>query len=113
MTFVDLQRQDPYEPPGHDGVLNRLLAGAAMGTSEVSIWHGVLQPGGGSDEHVHADSAQIYVGLTGTCSVTVESETHELRPMTAVTIGRGVQHRIRNEGETESSLLVVSAPALR
>lgn len=113
MTFVDLSSRPPYEPAGHEGVVNRLLAGRELGTDEVSIWHGALEPGGGSDTHVHARSAQIYVGLTGVCRVVVEDQDHALRPLTAVTIPAGRPHRITNDSEEEATLLVVSAPALR
>lgn len=113
MTFVELDAQPPYEPPGHAGVVNRLLVGRELGTEEVSIWHGVLEPGGGSDVHVHGGSAQVYVGLSGACTVTVDGATHELRPMTTVAIPAGRPHQIRNERDADATLLVVSAPALR
>lgn len=113
MTLTRLHEQPPYEPPGHDGVVNRLLAGAELGTSEVSIWHGRFEPGGESDEHVHAHSAQVYIGLTGRFVVTVGGDTYELAPMWAVTIPAGVPHDVRNATDGEAMLLVVSAPALR
>lgn len=113
MTFVDLYGQPAYEPDGHEGVLNRLLAGRQLGNDRVSIWHGTLQSGGSSDTHVHERSAQIYVGLTGTCTVTVDDQVHDLGPLTAVTISAGRPHRIANDGNEEATLLVVSAPALR
>ena len=102
-----------YEPAGHEGVLNRLLAGRELGTEQVSVWHGTLEPGGGSDTHVHADAAQVYIGLSGPCTVTVGAATHDLGPLTAVTIAPGQPHRIHNHGGEEATLLVVSAPALR
>ena len=113
MTFVDLAAEPGYEPAGHEGVINRLLAGRAHGTPEVSVWHGALHPGGGSDTHVHSESAQVYVGLTGACRVVVEDRDFLLRPLTAVSIPAGRPHRISNDGDAQATLLVVSAPALR
>ena len=113
MTFVDLARQADYEPAGHEGVVNRLLAGAELGTDQVSVWHGALAPGGHSEVHVHRGSVQIYIGLSGKCAVTVEENHFELTPLTAVTIPAGGLHGIRNDGPDEATLLVISAPALR
>ena len=113
MSFADLRTQPPYEPAGHQGVVNRLLAGRALGTDRVSIWHGTVERGGGSDTHVHDGSVQVYVGLSGTCTVTVGDEVHRLGPLTAVTIPAGRPHRITNDGDEDATLLVVSSPALR
>jgi quercetin dioxygenase-like cupin family protein len=112
MTFVNLWDQPGYAPAGHEGVVNRLLAGAALGTDQVSVWHGALAPGGHAETHVHDASVQIYVGLTGTCVVTVEQQRFELEPLTAVTIAAGRPHGIRNDGPEGATLLVISAPAL-
>jgi mannose-6-phosphate isomerase-like protein (cupin superfamily) len=113
MTFVDLAQQPGYAPAGHEGVTNRLLAGRQLGTDQVSVWHGALGPGGHAEVHVHDDSVQIYIGLTGTCTVTVEEERMALTSMTAVTIAAGRPHAIRNDGPHEATLLVISSPALR
>lgn len=113
MTRAELGDATPYEPPGHQGVVNRLLVGRETGVDDVSVWHGTLAPGGGSDVHVHDHSMQIYVGLAGTAIVTVAEVEHPLEAMTTVTIPAATPHSIRNMQEREAALLVISVPALR
>ncbi len=82
LHVVRWKTAEPYVPAGHEGVVNRLLAGKAEGGVEaVSIWHGTLEPGGFAEPHVHERSIQIYVGLSGRMDV----ET----PTGAVSIDRG------------------------
>lgn len=112
-TFVRLEDQPDYRPPGHDRVLNRLLVGRELGTDAVSLWHGRFEPDGASDLHVHETSVQVYVGLAGEFDVTVAGEQHVLVPMSVVTIPAGVEHDIRNRTSGEAEVLVISTPALR
>ncbi len=103
-----------YEPAGHHGVINRLLAGIGRGgVGAVSVWHGSLEPGGGSDLHVHDGSAQIYVGLTGLLTVTNGVTAVPLEPGDAVIIPAGERHDIHNRSDEKATLLVVSAPSLK
>lgn len=113
MTFTDLRSQPAYAPAGHAGVVNRLLVGAELGTDQLSIWHGAFAPAGASDLHVHEGVVQVYIGLSGRFTVTVDGVAHTLEPMTSVTIPTGVAHEIRSDHDGEATLLVVSAPALR
>lgn len=113
MTPVEFRDATPYEPPGHHGVVNRLLVGRETGVEDVSVWHGTLAPGGGSDVHVHQDSVQIYVGLAGGATVTVADVEHRLESLTTITIPAATPHSIRNEEDREAALLVISVPALR
>lgn len=106
---------EPYVPEGHHGVVNRLLVGLAEGgVSEVSVWHGRLEPGGGADPHVHQGSLQIYVGMTGEFMVsTGDGAGKTLGPGDAIVIPAGVEHDLENQGGTVATLLVISSPALR
>jgi mannose-6-phosphate isomerase-like protein (cupin superfamily) len=105
----------PYGPAGHHGAVNRLLVGLAKGgVSEVSVWHGRLQPGGGADPHAHQDSLQIYVGMSGAFAVSTDDGVGTtLGPGDAIVIPAGGGHDIENRGEVDATLLVISSPALR
>lgn len=110
-VFEDL---DEYLPAGHDGVVNRLLAGRSLGDGEsVSIWHGRFEPGGTSSLHVHADSLQIYITLVGEMVVGDEVSESVLQPLATAVIAAGSPHFIDNRSEAPAEVLVVSLPALR
>jgi mannose-6-phosphate isomerase-like protein (cupin superfamily) len=114
MELFRFSESDPYEPPGHHGVVNRLLSGIGRGgTSEVSVWHGSLEPAGGSDLHVHEGSMQIYFGLTGRLIVTNGDTSFPLEPNDVVLIRAGETHDIQNQSGEVATLLVISAPALK
>jgi quercetin dioxygenase-like cupin family protein len=114
MRVVDFDATEPYEPSGHTGVVNRLLTGIeTSGLREVSVWHGTIEPGGGSDQHVHERSVQIYVGLSGTLAIIVPTGTAVIRPYDAAIIEPGESHAVTNATDAAATLLVISAPALR
>lgn len=114
MELVRLSETAEYAPPGHHGVINRLLAGIERGgLGAVSVWHGRLEPGGGSDLHAHEGSAQIYVGLTGVLEVTNGATAVPLEPGDVVVIPAGERHDINNQSDQVATVLVISAPALR
>lgn len=114
MELVTFSEAAEYEPVGHHGVVNHLLAGIGQGgVTNVSVWHGRFQPGGQSDLHVHQGSVQIYAGLTGLFVVTNGESATLLRPGDVVIIPAGETHDIRNESDAAATLLVISAPALK
>ena len=114
MELVRFSETAEYEPAGHHGVMNRLLAGIGRGgVGAVSVWHGCLEPGGGSDLHVHEGSVQIYVGLTGLLEVTNGATAVPLKAGDAVIIPAGEGHDIHNQSDEVATVLVVSAPSLK
>jgi quercetin dioxygenase-like cupin family protein len=114
VELVKFSEVAEYKPAGHHGVVNRLLAGIGCGgVREVSVWHGRLEPGGGSDLHRHSGSAQIYAGLTGLLTVTNGETSAPLGPGDVVIIPAGEAHDIHNQSDDVATLLVISAPALR
>lgn len=113
MKLVRFSETAEYEPAGHHGVVNRLMAGIERGgVSDVSVWHGRFEPGGGSDLHAHDGSAQIYAGLTGQLVVTNGETEAPLGPGDVVIIPAREPHDIHNESDEVATLLVISAPAL-
>lgn len=114
MKFCLFEDLDEYEPAGHDGVVNRLLVGVANGDgSEVSIWHGNLQPGGHSEVHTHPESLQIYVGISGELVVgNIEEERILVSKATAI-FPAGTKHFVENRSDAPGEVLVVSVPGLR
>lgn len=81
MIFHQIEDIPTYRPGDHDGVVNRLLVGEeSQGIREVSIWHGLLEPAGHSDLHVHPTSRQIYIGIAGMMTVDDGSTEVDLGP---------------------------------
>lgn len=116
LRLIRFDQARPYRPSGHRGVINRLLAGLGEGgVSQVSVWHGQVEPGGGAEAHVHEHSLQIYVGMSGELVVSTGdgAEGEALGPGDAILIPAGTAHDLKNNGETVATLLVVSSPALR
>lgn len=114
MRFHTLDELEEYLPPGHDGVVNRLLVGNDNGgEGVVSIWHGTLEPGGHSELHTHPESLQIYVGVSGMMVVGDEGEEHDLRPLATAIFPTGTEHFIENRSEETAEVLVISVPGLR
>jgi hypothetical protein len=56
--FADLEE---YLPSGHDGVINRLLAGRSRGDG-VIIWHTRFEPGG-MENGSEADAEVLVISL--------------------------------------------------
>ncbi|HJQ94934.1 MAG TPA: cupin domain-containing protein [Acidimicrobiia bacterium] len=114
MEFLRFEDLETYEPSGHAGVVNRLLVGKAnLAVQEVSVWHGLLHPGGRSDLHVHSTSLQIYVGLTGSMVVGNGQEEEELKPRATAYFQVGENHFIENRSKEDAEVLVISVPGLR
>lgn len=114
MRFHRFDDLDEYEPPGHDGVINRLLVGQGIGgEGDLSIWHGRLDPGGHSEVHTHPNSLQVYVGLEGEMIVGNEDEEHVLVPYATAVFPAGTRHFIENRSASLGEVLVVSVPGLR
>ena len=114
MIFHTFEELTEYVPGGHDGVVNRLLAGEENGgEGVVSVWHGKLEPGGHSDLHTHPDSLQIYIGVSGVLIVGNADREETLVEMSTTIFPKGALHFIENRSDTEAEVLVISAPGLR
>lgn len=114
MRWTRFEDLEEYQPAGHDGVVNRLLAGAQnWGLEAVSVWHGRLEPGGHSDFHDHPDSIQIYVGLEGVLHVGNGKDECELTHLGATMFAAGELHRVENRSDADATLLVITLPGLR
>lgn len=114
MRVVSFDELAEYLPPGHDGVVNRLLLGRSNGgDGTVSVWHGRLDPGGHSDLHTHDDSLQIYVGLEGEMTVGDGERETTLVGLSTAVFQAGEPHFIENRSAGPAEVLVISIPGLR
>lgn len=114
MELVGFDRAEKYAPGGHEGVINRALVGRTSGgVDAMSVWYGEFAAGASSDRHVHDQSVQVYVGLSGEFAVSTDDEVVLLQIGDAAIIPAGEYHAIKNVGDEPATVLVISSPALR
>ena len=69
-----------------------------------------LRPGQAQTPHAHAGSDKVYVVLEGSATVELDGERQELRQWDAVLCPAGSSHGVRNEGPSDTRLLVLMTP---
>ncbi len=95
MTVVDHARQpkDEWRP----GVMTRMIASAATGTSQLAIFEQWCDPGLGAPAHLHAVE-EILTVLEGEALVWVEEERRQLSAGQSAIIPAGRKHGFHNTG---------------
>ena len=88
------------------------LATPRTGAVEVSVIRQRQSPGGGNPPHWH-DREEVIAVLRGQISVTVESESRELRAGDSVIISARSRHQIENVGEDEAEWLLIAPAGIR
>ncbi|MEW6047570.1 MAG: dimethylsulfonioproprionate lyase family protein [Bacillota bacterium] len=68
-----------------------------------------IRPGGGVPAHEHPQE-EVYLILSGNGTIRVGHETRTVEGVTAVYIPPGVEHELRNTGETEMIMVFTYAP---
>jgi len=103
MTVVDhaSQPKDQWRP----GVMTRMVASAATGTSQLAIFEQWCDPGLGAPAHLHAVEEVLTV-LEGEAMVWVEDERRQLSAGQSAVIPAGRKHGFHNTG---TSILRVQA----
>lgn len=69
-----------------------------------------LRPGQSQKEHDHAGNDKVYHVLTGTPTVRIGDESRVLSPGHAAVAPAGVIHGVKNESNSNCTLLVFMAP---
>jgi len=95
MTVVDhaSQPKDQWRP----GVMTRMVASAATGTSQLAIFEQWCDPGLGAPAHLHAVEEVLTV-LEGEAMVWVEDERRQLSAGQSAVIPAGRKHGFHNTG---------------
>ena len=103
MTVVDHASQPKEE--WRPGVMTRMIASAATGTSQLAIFEQWCDPGLGAPAHLHAVE-EILTVLEGEALVWVEDERRQLSAGQSAIIAAGRKHGFHNTG---TSILHVQA----
>jgi quercetin dioxygenase-like cupin family protein len=96
MTTIDhaSQLQDEWRP----GVLTRMIASAANGTSQLAVFEQWCDPGLGAPAHLHAVE-EILTVLEGEAEVWVDNERRRLTAGQSAVIPAGRKHGFHNTGQ--------------
>lgn len=81
--------------------------------SDLSVIQERIPPGAGEVSHYHERARQLFYVLTGELQIQREEELFRLSPGDSLEVAPGNRHRVRNEGSTDATFLVVSAPTTR
>ena len=95
LTTIDhaSQPKDQWRP----GVMTRMIASAASGTSQLAIFEQWCDPGLGAPAHLHAVE-EILTVLEGEALVWVEDERQQLSAGQSAIIPAGRKHGFHNTG---------------
>jgi mannose-6-phosphate isomerase-like protein (cupin superfamily) len=68
-------------------------------------------PGGTSEiRHWHARARQFFYVLSGTLTIEVEGQTHQLEARSGIELPPGTAHQARNASGTDVEFIVISEP---
>jgi quercetin dioxygenase-like cupin family protein len=95
MSIVDhaSQPKDPWRP----GVLTRMVASAANGAAQLTVFEQWCDPGLGAPTHLHAVE-EILTVIEGEADIWVEGESRRVTAGQSAIIPAGRKHGFRNAG---------------
>lgn len=97
-----------YEPPGHSGTVNRRLVGPSLGSKNLEVVIGEMEPSGGADPHSHEDLEQAMYILEGKLRIFTKESDDIFLPGDFVLFPVGVEHTV--ECIEPSKFLVIYGP---
>jgi quercetin dioxygenase-like cupin family protein len=108
---VRMQDVTAYSPANHHGTVNhRLIAPETVGTTQVELLHGELQPGGSALPHAHPGIDQVCYLLAGRARVSCRGEVAEMSPGDACHFPADEEHSFEVLGDTAVRVLVIYTP---
>lgn len=91
--------------------IRELLAHRNSGIRNQSLAEARLPVGGGTQEHYHAKTEEIYYITHGRGRIKIEGEMRDVEPGDAIAIPPGKKHKLWNTGTEVLRLLCCCAPA--
>jgi quercetin dioxygenase-like cupin family protein len=113
-AFVEQMARIPWQQfPGHfGGALSKALVGPEnAGSKLIDFRISRYAPMAYVQEHAHKVQEQIYYVLEGEGVLTLNDESHLMRPHDYVYVPPGVRHSFANTGTNGLVFLVVTTPA--
>jgi mannose-6-phosphate isomerase-like protein (cupin superfamily) len=109
--FVRAAEGEAYAPANHEGTVNRRLIGpGTVGSRNVEVLHGTMQPGKGALPHAHPGIEQVCYVLEGRAAAEVGGERQELGPGDCCFFPAGTPHAFSAIGDRPARILVIYSP---
>lgn len=105
MTMIRIDHASQPKDAWRPGVLTRMIASSAVGTTQLAVFEQWCDPGLGAPAHLHAVE-EILTVQEGEADVWVETTHHRVTAGQSVVIPAGRRHGFHNTG---SSILRVQA----
>lgn len=111
-TLDDVVPGPHSEKMGHFGGTGwRLINKNTVGAEAVRVHYSVYPPGTFTENHpIHDDREQVYYIVSGTMSLDIDGQKHEVKPGSFVYVPRGVEHNHRNNGNEDLIFITVNCP---
>jgi len=102
-----------YMPFDHFNMTTQVIFNPETGSPNANVTLSTLGKDSGSNDEIHPVSDQIFYVLTGTLCVSAKGVLlHTLNAGDALLVQAGDVHAVRNGGEGDCALVVVTAPPL-
>jgi quercetin dioxygenase-like cupin family protein len=104
---------EKYTPSDHFDMKTQVIFNPDGGSKKVTMTLSTLSKGSGSHDEVHEHSDQIFYVIQGSMKIYGQGQLlADLNMGDAVLIEAGDIHAVRNEGDLDAVLLVVTVPPL-
>lgn len=97
---VDIPGQDPRD----QGIFKQLIS-EETGSTDINLGIGWLKPGEVHILHHHPKASEFYYIIEGSCEITVDDETKQVKLGTAVYMPAGAKHKIVNNTDKTCIIL--------
>ena len=97
---------------GHvNGLYQEVFTRATVGSEALRLLVQEYPPGGYTEGHpIHYDFEQTYYILSGTMTLFLDGEEHQVPAGSFVFIPRGMKHEHRNDGQESMVFLTINVP---
>lgn len=109
--FINAGDVEPYSPANHTGTVNRRLIGPeTVGSENLELLEGTVEPGQGALPHAHPDLDQVIYMLSGTARAQIDGQSRDMGPGDAAFFPKGMPHIFTVTGDTPAKVLVIYTP---
>lgn len=112
VRLEDLEQKPINDGMGHvEGTYWEVFTKTAGGTEALRLLVQEYPPGGYTSGHpIHSDFEQTYYVMSGTMTLFLDGEAHEVPAGSFVFIPRGVQHEHRNATDSPMVFMTINVP---
>jgi len=109
--FINADDVAPYEPANHTGTVNRRLVGPeTVGSHQLEILEGTIEPGQGAVPHVHPNLDQVVYMLAGRDRAEIDGQTKILSAGDVAFFPKGMKHNFTVVGAEPAKALIMYTP---